>query len=65
MEKFFRPVVPFLGYYLPYMKYMYEAHSVLNANDIVTQSTYSVPSYAMHRIKERCMPFQLMYTTLV
>ena len=45
--------------------YVYEEHSICNANNLVTQSTDSVPSCAMHRIKEHCLPFQMIYNTLV
>ena len=43
----------------------YEGHSNCNATDLITQSTDSVPSYAMHRLKEHCLPFKVMYNTLV
>ena len=49
--------------YLLICEYLYEGHSICNANDLITQSTDSTSSYAMHRLKGSCLRFQMMYNT--
>ena len=45
---------------------MYEGHSIYNANNRINQSKDTVLPYAMQRIKEHFLPFQMiMYNTLV
>ena len=44
---------------------MYEGHLICNVNNLITQSTDSVPAFAIQRIKEKWSSFQSMYNTLV